>query len=118
MKKLSDYKDEEAIDIWVELLEPISKVLQDEKVRKIITSGKNKILIATELIKLHRNEVYEILTIIDDTPIDGINLLIRLADVLEDIGKHKELHSFFGIAGQMPDELSTSVMENTEESEN
>lgn len=120
MKKFSDYKDDDAIDLWADLLEPITKLVQDKEVKKVVTSGKSKIVIAKTLIQGHKKEVIEILQRIDDTPIDGLNLIIRVIDLLSDIGEHEEIKSFFGFADeeQTDEEPSGSPMESTEDEEN
>ena len=50
MKKLSDYKGDDAILLWADLLEPITAIISDKKVAVAVRSGKNKILIAKEII--------------------------------------------------------------------
>lgn len=120
MKTFSDFKGDDAIDLWADLLEPITKVISDPEVKKVVTSGKSKIIIAKELCKGHKQEVTEILQRIDDTPIDGLNLMIRLIDILEDIGEQPEIKSFFGSAAEEQTEIesSGSPMESTEAEEN
>ena len=120
MKKLSDHKGEEAIAMWTDLLEPFATIVNDEQVKKAITSGKNPLLIAKEIIGNHKAEATEILLRIDDTELNGLNILIRLADILQEIGESEELRNFFGYAGQamMASESSGSATENTEAGEN
>ena len=100
MKKLSDYKGEEAIELWGDLLEPLSIILEDNKVRKAISSGKSRLVIAKEILKSHKKEAIEILTRIDPDPVDGLNIVLRLIAVLADIGQSEEIKTFFGYAGQ------------------
>lgn len=100
MKKLTDYTGDEAIELWADLLEPLTKILGDKKVADVIQSGKPKMLIAKEILKAHSEEAKEILLRIDDTPIDGLNIVVRLVAVLADIGENEEIKSFFGYAEQ------------------
>ena len=101
MKKLSDYKGEEAIELWADLLEPLSVIFEDEKFRKALASKKSKIALAKDILKLHKKEAMEILSRIDPEPIDGLNIVVRLIAVLADIGQSEEIKSFFGYAEQV-----------------
>lgn len=117
MKKLSDYKGDEAIDLWADLLEPMSNILSDDDVRKVIASKASKMMIAKEILKSHKKEAVEIMLRIDPAPIDGLNIILRLISILSDIGHNDEIKSFFGYAEQEKEEKkpSISVMESTGE---
>jgi C-terminal processing protease CtpA/Prc len=119
MKKLSDYKNDAAVDLWADLLDPLSDILTDEKVRKVVQGGKSRIEIAKEILKGHKKEAVEIMLRIDDTPIDGLNIVLRLVDIITDIGNNEEIKGFFGFAGQEQtgSESSGSHTENTEAKE-
>ena len=119
MKKLSDYQGDEAIELWANLLDPLSEIFTDEKIRKIVQSGKPTISIAKEILKLHKKEAVEILTTIDPEPIDGLNIVLRLVNLLAEIGQSEEIKSFFGYAEQAKTdtESSGSVMEITKAEE-
>lgn len=116
MKKLSDYKDEAAIDLWADLLENASVIFTDPKV-KAVANG-SKIELAKTMLKLHKKEVCEMLLTIDDEPINGLNILIRLVSILNEIGEDPELRDFFGLQGRKEEqESSGSATENIEEEE-
>ena len=119
-KKLSDYKDDEAIELWADLLEPLTMILVDEKIRQVIQSGNPKILIAREILKAHKKEATEILLRIDPEPLNGLNIILRLIALLADIGEYPEIRSFFGYAEQAKtDSVSGgSPTESTEVGEN
>jgi len=119
MKKLSDYQGDEAIELWADLLEPLTIILGDSEVQKVIQSGKPKIAIAKEILKAHKKEATEMMLRIDPEPIDGLNIILRLVGILADIGQNEEIKSFFGYAEQagMEAESSGSVTENTEAEE-
>ena len=120
MKKLSDYTGDKAIELWADLLDPITAILGDKKIAVAVQTGKPKIEIAKAILKNHTKEATEILLRIDDTPINGINILIRLMALLSDVGENEEIKDFFGYAEQAnkEEESSGSVMENTEDEEN
>lgn len=115
MKKLSDYKGDEAIELWADLLEPLTEILSDEKVKKVVQSGKSKLEIAKVVLKAKKKEAEKILVRIDPEPLDGLNIVLRLVAVLVDMGQHEEIKSFFGFADQeqTEKESSGSVTENT-----
>lgn len=100
MKKLSDYKDNEAIELWADLLDPLTAILTDENIRKVIQSGKSKMEIAKTILKEHQKEAVDIMTRIDPEPINGLNIILRLVALLADIGENEEIKSFFGYAEQ------------------
>ena len=120
MKKLSDYKGDEAIDLWVDLIDPLQKILTDDKIRKVVESNASKMEIAKTILKNHKNEATEILQRIDPEPIDGFNIILRLVSLLADIGQNEEVKSFFGYAEQAKTESVSfgSATENTEAKEN
>ena len=119
MKKLSDYKGDDAIELWADLLDPLIGILTDSKIRDVVQSGRPKIEIAKEILKDHKEEATEIMLRIDPEPINGLNIVLRLVNILADIGQSDEIKSFFGYAEQeqMESESSISVMENTEAEE-
>lgn len=119
MKKLSDYKGDEAIELWADLLEPLNAILGDDTVRTTIQSGKSKMMIAKDILKTHKKEAVDILLRIDPEPINGLNIILRLVALIADIGQNDEIKSFFGYAGQEQTESESSgfVMVNTEAEE-
>ena len=119
MKKLSDYKGEDAIDLWADLLEPISAITSDRDIAIIAKSNKSKIVLAKEILKRHKKEATEILLAIDDTPINAINIVLRLISLITEISEYDEIMDFFALQGQKTEGGSSgSVTENTEASEN
>ena len=119
MKRLSDYKGEEALELWADLLEPMSVILQDKDVRLALKSETNRLKLASKIIKKCKKETEEILLRIDDTPLDGMNIVMRLVAILADIGNDKEIQSFFGSAVEVKtdNESFGSATENTEAEE-
>lgn len=115
MLKLSDYKGEEAIELWSDLLDPISSIINDEEVAKVVKSGKSKLEIAKEIMKRKRTEAEQIMLRIDPQPLDGLNIVVRLLQILSEIGSNEDIRPFFGYAAQeqMEKGSSGSAMENT-----
>lgn len=100
MKKLSDYKGEEAIELWADLFDPLSVVLTDKELAQVVQQGGSKVKIASTILKNHKKEAEEILLRIDPTPIDGLNIVIRTVGIIAEIGKDETTKSFFGFAEQ------------------
>lgn len=117
MKKITDYKNDDAIELWADLIEPFSKIISDPKIKYEMTKKGNKpINMARQMMKLHPKEISEVLLRIDDTPIDGANAILRLVDILLEIINNKDFSAFFGFAvqEQTGNVSSGSVMESTE----
>lgn len=99
MRKLSDYQGDEAIELWADLIEPIAKIIADESVAKIYKT-KPRIEVAREILKKHKEEATQILLRIDPSPLNGLNIVVRLLELLLEIENAEELKGFFGSAGQ------------------
>ena len=102
MKKLSDYQGDDAIELWGHLMPPILRIIQNGGIGKIIKKqdkdGGNMTDIISDIISCHKKEIAEILNLIDDTPINGINLLPRFVNLISEIFADPDLRDFFGIS--------------------
>ena len=132
--KLSDYKGEKAIEKFADLLGPISTIMTDKELRKMVTSyaeeskdseGKKKkkptkIEIIQKAIKSNASAVLEMMAILNDVPVEGYEpsfaeLTVSMLEMLND----EELESLFTSQGQKETEKpSGSAMVNTEEKGN
>lgn len=115
MKRLSDYKGDEAIELWADLIDPLAAILSDKKIASTIQSGKPKVKIAKEVLVGHKKEAVEILLRIDPEPVNGLNIILRLVNLLTEIGENEDVKSFFGFAEQAKKGAASSgyVMEST-----
>ena len=101
--KISEYKNEEALDILADLIEPAGEIFSDKDfVKKIQSKKSNKMEIVKSLIKDHKKAIIEILAILDETPVDEyecniFTLPIKILEILND----EELVKFFTSQGQM-----------------
>ena len=120
MKKLSDYKDEQAIELWADLLDPLVEIFKDQRIIDAFRSGKPTIVLAQEMIKSHANEVSKMLLIVDPTPLNGLNILIRLVGVLNELMEDPTLSDFFGLSAVVKKQETSfgSATENTGDSQN
>lgn len=98
MKKLADYKDDAAIELWADLLEPMSSILSDKNILSALESGKPIISIAAEILKKHAAEAKNIMLRIDNTPLNGLNIIFRLKDVITEIKDGDTAADFFDSA--------------------
>lgn len=100
MKKLSDYKGEDAFELWADLMEPIVAILQDESITDLMRSGASKFKLAAAIMKTHKAEAEQIMTRIDPEPVNALNLVVRVIRFLSEIGSDPVIASFFGSQGQ------------------
>lgn len=117
MKRLSDYKGEEAIELWADLLDPVTALLANPNVKKA-TKG-SMLDIAKTLMKESPKAVEEILLRVDDTPVDGLTIPFRILNLLNEMNENEALRGFFSSAEQekTAEESSGSATENTEADE-
>lgn len=120
MKRLSDYKGEEAIELWANLLDPFVAIVGDKEIIKIIRSRMPKLEIAKAILKNYKKEAEQILLTVDDTPLDGFNIMVRLIDILTEFTENKTMMSFFESQAEDKKQRksSGSATANTEETPN
>lgn len=116
MKKLSEYQNEEALDILADLIEPAAKIFSDKAIEREWNSG-NRIGAVKVAIKNHKSEVIDILAIMEGIPRDEykcnvVTIPARLLEILND----PDLVDFFGQQSQSgTDVFSGSAMASTED---
>lgn len=93
--KLSDYKNEQALDLLADIIEPSSKIFADKAVKGAFETG-DKINGIKVAIKNHKHEIIEILAALDGVSVEKYecNVLTLPAKVLE-ILNDTALTSFF-----------------------
>jgi hypothetical protein len=116
--KLSDYKDEKALDLLAELIEPATEILSDTEIRNAAT-GSTKAAAVSIAIKKHKSAVMTILAALDGVPVEEyhcsvLTLPLKLLEILND----KETMQLFRYAGQTAEQTASgSRTENTEATE-
>lgn len=93
--KLSEYKNEQALDILADILEPSAKIFSDKDVKQAFEKG-DKISGIKAAIKGHKTEIIEILAVLDGVPVaeyecNVLTLPVKLLEILNDT----DLMSFF-----------------------
>ena len=66
--KLSEYRNEAAIELLADILEPATKILADEKIKELINGP--RISLIKYVLKNHKSEIIEILAIMDGVPVE------------------------------------------------
>lgn len=63
--KLSDIRNEQALDVLADIMEPTAEILADEEIKTIYRSGQPRLKLAAYVIKNHKKSVIEILARLD-----------------------------------------------------
>lgn len=98
--KLSDYKNEDAVEIIADIIEPLSVIFTDEEIK----NEKNRMKAIAKALKKYKKEVIQILARIDGVPVDkyecnALTLPIKVLEVMND----KEVQDFLESLGAMED---------------
>lgn len=114
MRKLSEIKGEDALDVLADVLDPFVEIANDAEFVNIVRSGKNKLYIAKYLLKNHKTEVIQILAILDGQDVETykpnvVQIPLMLLSLLND----PDLTVLFTSADTVTS--SGSATENTEE---
>lgn len=113
--KLSEYKNEAALDLLADIIEPATEIMADKEVYAVFQSNGKKMTAIKAAIKNHKSAVIEILAALDGVPVEDyecnvFTLPAKLVEILND----KELIEFFTLQGQTEGAKSSgSATENT-----
>ena len=115
MKKISEYKDDEAVELLADILEPVCTILADKEVQESMSKSKMDIIHAC--MKRHPKEIRQIMAVLNGVPFEDYHIGVGdIPVVMLEIINDKELVSFFLSQGQMAlNGVSGSATENTEE---
>jgi len=70
---ISDFKNEDAIDLIADLIEPVSRIMQDEKVRKNIAIKEKQIDAIKTALKTHKSDILEIMARLEGVEVKDLN---------------------------------------------
>ena len=116
--KLSEYKNEDALDLLADIIDPVSEIMTDNALREAV-KGQNKLGVVKAIIKSHKAQILQILATLDGVPVEQyecnvFTLPVRILELVND----KELASFFTSQEWTEDQTAFTVpMENTEANE-
>lgn len=117
MKHLSEYKDEEALDMLADLIDPVINIFSDKEVADYYRGG--VVIKAVQAsIKNHKEDVLNMLAILERVPREEYHCnLLTLPKVLLSVFNDPELKDFFSeqSEGMTSEGASGSVMESTKE---
>ena len=125
--KLSEVKGEKALDMFADLIEPVTEILDDKEIAKIWKSrrkdgaGTKAILgrAVSAAIKNHKQAVIQILATLDDVPVEQYECnIMSLPKKMLDILNDPAIFELFTLQGQETQTTSGSAMVNTTESGN
>lgn len=98
--RLSEIKNEAAIDVLVEILDPASEIIGDSEFQKAINAKANNMEIAKIVLKNHKKAVIAILAALDgkkpeEYEVGVLSLPVKILEILND----PELVSLFTLQG-------------------
>ena len=112
--KLSEFKDDAALDLIADIIEPATEILADPAIKEAFS--RSKMAAIKVAIKSHKNAIREIVARLDgknpeEYHFTALSLPVKLLNLLND----PELQQLFSSSGQMEDETAcSSASENTE----
>lgn len=113
--KLSQFKNEEAIDVLAELMEPFATIVTDETFRGLFQNKTPNIKVVQYLLKEHKKEVIDVIAILHRTTPDKLEFNIAtLTKDLVELLNDEEIMAVFRSQGQIMEASSTSATENIE----
>lgn len=118
MRKLSEIKNEDALDAIVDMIDPIIELSQDEEFRNKFRDGDKKDAIKLA-VKKHKSAVIALFAALDGEPIEtySINIMQIPARLLE-LFNDESITGFFQSQGLMDSDASFgSATETTEGNE-
>lgn len=115
--KISQFENEDALELIADILEPTSILFSDDKLVKLIKGGGTKLEAIKYALKTHKASIIEILARLDgEDPKNYHGNIVTITKDLLEIANDEELISFFMLQGQATEETSSgSVTANTEE---
>lgn len=111
--KLSDYRDEEALDVLADLIEPASEIFSDKEIKAAAESGKRAAAVSVA-IKRHKKAVIAILAALNRTPVEEYHCgIFTLPVMLGEMFNDPNVLALFTSAGRMVAQTpSGSLSEN------
>lgn len=125
MKKLSEFKDDEAMDVLAEIIDPMVNMMKNKDFVLAIRGDREKKIRPNrvEAIKIaitkNRSDVVKVMAVLNETPVEEFHYnLLTLPQMMVEMFNDKELMDFFGYRSEKDSETPFgSVTENTEESQ-
>lgn len=108
--------NEEALELFADLLEPVAEILTDPEIVGIWKSGGKKVTLVSKAIKNHKHTIVKILSLIDGIPEEEykVNVLTLPARVLKLLNSPMFQELFTSQGQETTAGSSGSAMANTE----
>lgn len=115
--KLSEYKNEDALDLLADLLEPTAKIFSDKELAEVVRNKGNKITACKVALKNNKKSILEILARLENVPVDKYecNIATVISKLLEIINDEVLADFFTSQSQQMVETSSGKATANTEE---
>lgn len=114
MRKMSEIQNEDALDVLVDIIDPLTEICLDKEVKKL-TESKNNMGAIKVAIKNHKQAVMQILATLDGVPVEEYKVnLIQIPTKLFELLNDADMMAFFHSQGLKISGVSSgSVTENT-----
>jgi hypothetical protein len=114
--KISEYRNEDALDLLADIIAPASAIIADPNFQKKVQT-EPKLTIVMYVLKNHKRSIVEILARLEGKTVKEYDAnIVQMTKSLLEILNDEELKDFFLSQGQMTDgAFSGSAMESTEE---
>lgn len=114
--KLSEYKNEDALELLGDIFEPLSDIMNDDAFKELIRTERSKLKVVQYLLQKKAKSIIQILARLDGVPVEQYNKnIVQMTTDLLDMVNDKELVDFFDSQSQTLTTPSGSATENTEE---
>ena len=95
MRKLSEIKGEEALDVLAEIIEPAAEIFTDENVKEALKSG-SRIKAVKIILKDHKKAIITLMAALEETPVEEYKpTLLALPALILGVLNDPELNSLF-----------------------
>ena len=95
MRKLSEIKGEEALDVLAEIIEPAAQIFTDENVKEALKSG-SRIKAAKIILKDHKKAILTLMAALEGVPVEEYQpTLFALPSLILGVLNDPELNSLF-----------------------
>lgn len=96
MRKLSEIKGKEALDVLAEIIEPAAEIFTDENVKNALKAENNKAKAAKIILKDHNKAVLTLMAALEGVPVEEYQpTLFALPSLILGVLNDPELNSLF-----------------------
>lgn len=96
MRKLSEIKGKEALDVLAEIIEPAAEIFTDENVKNALKAENNKAKAAKIILKDHNKAVLTLMATLEGVPVEEYQpTLFALPSLILGVLNDPELNSLF-----------------------